>query len=68
VGKLKLKIMDLKQEYREETNLDIYVLDSLSSEFYISIDYVKWLEDVIKSYEENEAGLQTYKTNTNTNR
>ena len=59
--------MDLKQEYREETNLDIYVLDSLSSEFYISIDYVKWLEDVIKSYKENEAGLQTYKTKTNTN-
>ena len=51
----------------KEMNLDIYVLDSLSSEFYISIDYVKWLEDVIKSYEENEAGLQTYKTKTNTN-
>ena len=60
--------MDLKQEYREEMNLDIYVLDSLSSESYISIDYVKWLEDIIKSYEENEAGLQTYKTKTNTNR
>jgi hypothetical protein len=67
--------MDLKQEYREETNLDIYVLDSLSSEFYVSIDYVKWLEDIIKSwefsfleYKENEAGLQTYKTKTNTNR
>lgn len=49
--------MDLKQEYREEMNLDIYVLDSLSSEPYISINYVKWLEDIIKSYEENEAGL-----------
>ena len=45
--------MDLKQEYREETNLDIYVLDSLSSEFYISNHYVKWLEDVIKSYQTN---------------
>jgi len=61
VGKLKLKIMDLKQEYREEMNLDIYVLDSLSSEFYISIDYVKWLEDIIKSYQTNigEINLKT---------
>ena len=53
--------MDLKQEYREEMNLDIYVLDSLSSEFYVSIGYVKWLEDIIKSYQTNirEINLKT---------
>jgi len=46
--------MDIKQTYREETNLEPYV-ESKNNEDYFSNKYVKWLEqkltltDVVKS-------------------
>ena len=36
--------MDIKQIYREETDLDVYTTINLDDGWCFSNDYVKWLE------------------------
>jgi ABC-type methionine transport system ATPase subunit len=45
INKLNKKTMDIKQLYREETELDVYTVELMEQRVeYFSDDYVKWLE------------------------
>ena len=60
--------MDIKQDYREESNLDVYAEHSLNYANYTN-EYVKWLEakltltDVVKSFYCDDADERLAKCN-----
>lgn len=41
--------MDIKQIYREETELEVYTIANLDDGWCFSNEYVKWLEEKIIS-------------------
>ena len=43
INKLNKKAMTLKEQYKKETNLEVYILDPFTGDFD-NTNYVEWLE------------------------